>query len=94
MASQYIFTMHKLNRFYPPDREVLKDVTFYNFILAKDGGGPGTSGWTSTDGSCWEPLPSQVGGLDAAINEDQVMVIDRTAYSELWIGTATGSGSC
>lgn len=63
-------------------------------ILAKDGGGPGTSGWTSTDGSCWEPLPSQVGGLDAAINEDQVMVIDRTAYSELWIGTATGSGSC
>jgi hypothetical protein len=63
-------------------------------ILAKDGDGPGTSGWTSTDGSCWEPLPSQVGGLDAVVSEHQVLVIDRTAYPELWLGTATGSGSC
>lgn len=63
-------------------------------ILAKDGDGPGTSGWTSTDGACWEPLPSQVGGLDAAVTENQVLVIDRTAYSELWLGTATGSDSC
>jgi ATP-binding cassette ChvD family protein len=37
MASQYIFTMHKLNRFYPPDREVLKDVTLSFFPGAKIG---------------------------------------------------------
>ena len=27
MAPQFIFTMHKVGRFYPPDREVLKDIT-------------------------------------------------------------------
>jgi sulfate-transporting ATPase len=37
MASQYIFTMHKLNRFYPPDREVLKDVTLSFLPGAKIG---------------------------------------------------------
>ncbi len=63
-------------------------------ILAKDGDGPGTSGWTSSDGACWAPLPSQVGGLDAAVTENQVLVIDRTAYPELWLGTSTGSGTC
>jgi sulfate-transporting ATPase len=37
MASQYIFTMHKLNRFYPPDREVLKDVSLSFLPGAKIG---------------------------------------------------------
>jgi ATP-binding cassette ChvD family protein len=37
MASQYIFTMYKLNRFYPPDREVLKDVTLSFLPGAKIG---------------------------------------------------------
>ena len=26
MSAQFIFTMHKVSRFYPPDREVLKDI--------------------------------------------------------------------
>ena len=27
MAAEFIFTMRKVSRFYPPDREVLKDIT-------------------------------------------------------------------
>jgi hypothetical protein len=63
-------------------------------ILGSDSHGPGTVGWTSTDGSCWDSLPPQVGGLDAAVSERQVLVIDRAVYPELWLGSATGSGSC
>jgi ATP-binding cassette ChvD family protein len=37
MASQYIFTMYQLNRFYPPDREVLKDITLSFLPGAKIG---------------------------------------------------------
>ena len=37
MSAQYIFTMHKVNRFYPPDREILKDVTLSFFPGAKIG---------------------------------------------------------
>src|SRR5690554_2018207 len=35
--AQYIFTMHKLSRFYPPDREVLKDITLSFYPGAKIG---------------------------------------------------------
>ena len=31
MAHEYIFTMHKCSRFYPPDREVLKDISLSFF---------------------------------------------------------------
>ena len=31
MASEYIFTMHKCSRFYPPDRDVLKDISLSFF---------------------------------------------------------------
>ena len=37
MASDYIFTMHKLNRFYPPDRDILKDVSLSFLPGAKIG---------------------------------------------------------
>jgi energy-dependent translational throttle protein EttA len=37
MSSQFIYTMYKLNRFYPPDREVLKDITLSFFPGAKIG---------------------------------------------------------
>ena len=37
MSSEFIFTMRKLNRFYPPDREVLKDVTLAFIPGAKIG---------------------------------------------------------
>ena len=37
MSSQFIFTMYKLNRFYPPDREVLKDITLSYLPGAKIG---------------------------------------------------------
>jgi ATP-binding cassette ChvD family protein len=37
MAHEYIFTMHKCSRFYPPDREVLKDISLSFFPGAKIG---------------------------------------------------------
>ena len=38
MASEYIFTMHKCSRFYPPDRDILKDISLSFFPGAKIGG--------------------------------------------------------
>jgi energy-dependent translational throttle protein EttA len=37
MVAQYIFTMHKLRRFYPPDREVLKGISLSFYPGAKIG---------------------------------------------------------
>ena len=37
MASEYIFTMHKCSRFYPPDRDILKDISLSFFPGAKIG---------------------------------------------------------
>src|SRR3712207_7253234 len=37
MSSQYIFTMYKLNRVHPPDKQVLKDVSLSFFPGAKIG---------------------------------------------------------
>src|SRR5690606_14232416 len=46
--AQYIFTMHKLSRFYPPDREVLRDITLSFYPGAKIGViGPNGAGKSS-----------------------------------------------
>src|SRR5919107_3631528 len=37
MTAQYIFTMHKLGRFHPPDRQVLEDISLSFFPGAKIG---------------------------------------------------------
>jgi sulfate-transporting ATPase len=37
MSAQFIFSMHKVSRFYPPDREVLKDITLAFYPGAKIG---------------------------------------------------------
>ena len=37
MSAEFIFTMRKVSRFYPPDREVLKDITLAFFPGAKIG---------------------------------------------------------
>lgn len=37
MAAQFIYTMHKLNRFIPPDREILKDISLSMYPGAKIG---------------------------------------------------------
>src|SRR5436190_20597502 len=37
MAPQFIYTMYKLNRFYPPDREVLKGINISMYPGAKIG---------------------------------------------------------
>jgi ATP-binding cassette ChvD family protein len=48
LSAQYIFTMHKLTRFYPPDKEVLKDVSLSFYPGAKIGVlGPNGAGKSS-----------------------------------------------
>ncbi|MFQ5557024.1 MAG: energy-dependent translational throttle protein EttA [Acidimicrobiales bacterium] len=48
MAAQYIFTMRRLGRFIPPDRDVLKDITLAFFPGAKIGVlGPNGAGKTT-----------------------------------------------
>ena len=44
MAAQYIFTMRDLHRFYPPDRQVLKNINLSFYPGAKIGviGGNGS----------------------------------------------------
>src|SRR4051794_3339777 len=37
MAHQYVFTMHRLTKSFPPDREVLKDITLAFLPGAKIG---------------------------------------------------------
>src|SRR6187397_2617069 len=37
MSAQFIFTMHKVSRFYPPDRNVLEDITLAFYPGAKIG---------------------------------------------------------
>jgi energy-dependent translational throttle protein EttA len=37
MAAQFIYTMHRVGRFYPPDREVLKDISLSFYPGAKIG---------------------------------------------------------
>jgi hypothetical protein len=64
-------------------------------ILGRDSQGAGSVGWTSLDGLCWTSLPPFVSGGDTAVASEQVVILDRTEYPEMWVGTITGgSGSC
>jgi hypothetical protein len=64
-------------------------------ILGRDVEGSGSVGWTSLDGLCWLSLPWYVSGGDTAISSEHIVVLDRTSYPDIWVGTVTGgSGSC
>jgi hypothetical protein len=64
-------------------------------ILGRDSQGAGSVGWTSLDGLCWTSLPPFVSGGDTAITPEHIVVLDRTTYPDIWVGTITGgSGSC
>ena len=48
MSAQFIYTMHKVSRFYPPDRDILKDISLSFYPGAKIGViGPNGSGKSS-----------------------------------------------
>ncbi|HEY4607504.1 MAG TPA: hypothetical protein VIH55_07620 [Acidimicrobiia bacterium] len=64
-------------------------------ILGRDSESSDTLGWTSMDGLCWTALPWVVSGNDAAVGAEQILVLDRSSYPEMWQGTTSGqNGSC
>jgi hypothetical protein len=55
----------------------------------------GFTGWTSRDAQCWEALPLDVEGGDAAVATNHMILVDRTSYPAVWIGSRPSSaGSC
>src|SRR3954465_9758 len=66
MSTQYVFTMHRLNRVHPPDKHVLKDVTLAFLPGAKIGVlGPNGSGKSS--------LLRIMAGVDAGYTGDAML---------------------
>src|SRR3954447_6374991 len=66
MSTQYVFTMHRLNRVHPPDKHVLKDVTLAFLPGAKIGVlGPNGSGKSS--------LLRIMAGVDNAFTRDAML---------------------
>jgi hypothetical protein len=64
-------------------------------ILGRDPLGSRTVGWTSRDGSCWEALAPDVGGTEAVVTDEEILIVDRATFPEMWLGTATGfNGTC
>ncbi|MGH8915639.1 MAG: hypothetical protein ACRDZM_14115, partial [Acidimicrobiia bacterium] len=81
----------------------LEDVDLYTVeagpaawvILGRDSEESGSIGWTSLDGLCWSALPFEMSGSDTAVTSEHIVVLDRSAYPDIWVGTTTGgSGSC
>lgn len=55
----------------------------------------GFAGWTSPDGVCWEALPLDVDGGDAVVAATHIMLVDRSSYPKLWVGSVLSTeGSC
>src|SRR5437867_5428023 len=66
MSTQYVFTMHRLNRVHPPDKHVLKDVTLAFLPGAKIGVlGPNGAGKSS--------LLRIMAGVDTAFTGDAML---------------------
>jgi len=64
-------------------------------ILGRDSLESRPVGWTSTNASCWEPLPAPVRGSDAAVSDDHIFLVDRTGSGRIWLAAPTGSsGAC
>src|ERR1700759_3285949 len=71
MSAQYIFTTHKLSRRYPPDREVLKDITLAFLPGAK-------IGVLGYNGAGKSTLLRIMAGLDADYRGDAQLAPDAT----------------
>ena len=72
MASEFIYTLHKLGRFYPPDREVLRDVTLAFLPGAK-------IGVIGHNGSGKSTLLRIMAGLDDGYTGEARLTPDATA---------------
>jgi hypothetical protein len=63
-------------------------------VLGRDSLESVAVGWTSTDATCWEPLPDPIGGSEVAVTDNDLLIIDRSA-PKMWLGIPTGSrGAC
>ncbi|HEY4378693.1 MAG TPA: ATP-binding cassette domain-containing protein, partial [Acidimicrobiales bacterium] len=63
MSAQFIYTMHKVGRFYPPDRDVLKDISLSFYPGAK-------IGVLGANGAGKSSLLKVMAGLDDGFNGD------------------------
>lgn len=64
-------------------------------ILGRDSLESRPVGWTSIDAICWEPLPGSVGGGEAVVTEEHMLLVDRTDLPGMWLAKPTGSdGAC
>ena len=64
-------------------------------VLGRDSLESRPVGWTSIDATCWEPLPPSVGGGEAVVTGDHILLVDRTGLPGMWLATPTGSpGAC
>jgi hypothetical protein len=50
-------------------------------------------GWTSTDGECWEPVGAPVGGSEALLSEQGILLFDHATFPEIWLATHGIAGS-
>jgi len=64
-------------------------------VLGKLSDSTGSVGWTSTDGLCWEDLPPFVEGGNASVATSHMILVGRTTYPDVWIGSLLSpDGSC
>jgi len=90
VSGEYIYTMHRLSRVHPPDKEVLKDITLAFFPGAKIGVlGPNGAGKST--------LLRIMAGIDTELRGDARLVarasvaMPLAAPSITTIGTSVGS---
>jgi hypothetical protein len=59
-------------------------------VLGENSSRPGGVGWISPDGECWQPLPDQIWGREAAVGEDRIVITEHGNFPLIWAGIASG----
>ena len=77
MAAQFIYTMHKLGRFYPPDKTVLENISLSFYPGAK-------IGVIGSNGSGKSSLLRIMAGLDDGLSRSPSSIRPRTYSATSW----------